>query len=44
MRGDDDVVAGWYNKLQTAIANVTPAGLVAQRHAKQAAPGSAKTS
>ena len=44
MRGDDDVVAGWYNKLQTAIANVTPAGLVAQRHAKQAAPGSAKKS
>ncbi len=40
MRGDGDVVTGWYNKLQSAIANVTPAGLLADRHAKQAAPGS----
>src|SRR4051812_47281619 len=27
MRGDGDVVSGWHNKLQTAIASVTPAGL-----------------
>ena len=26
MRGDGDVVSGWKNKLQSAIANVTPAG------------------
>ena len=26
MRGDGDVVAGWKNKLQTAVANVTPSG------------------
>ena len=25
MRGDGDVVSGWKNKLQSAIANVTPA-------------------
>lgn len=42
LRGDGDVVAGWYNKLQTAIANVTPAGMLARRHAKQTAPGSAR--
>jgi len=40
MRGDGDVVTGWYNKLQTAIANVAPAGFLAQRHARQTAPGS----
>jgi short-subunit dehydrogenase len=29
MRGDGDVVTGWRNKLQSAIANVTPAGMLA---------------
>jgi len=43
-RGDGDVVTGWYNKLQTAIANVTPAGMLARQHAKQAAPGTGKQS
>ena len=28
MRGDGDVVSGWLNKLQTAIASVTPAGVL----------------
>jgi uncharacterized protein len=42
MRGDGDVVAGWQNKLQTAIASVTPAGLLARQHRKQAEPGTAK--
>jgi short-subunit dehydrogenase len=41
-RGDGDVVAGWQNKLQTAIANITPASTLAAQHAKQAAPGTAK--
>lgn len=41
MRGDGDVVSGWMNKLQSAIANVTPAGLLARQHARQAAPGTA---
>jgi short-subunit dehydrogenase len=42
MRGDGDVVSGWKNKLQTAIASVTPAGVLAEMHRKQAEPGSAK--
>jgi len=41
MRGDGDVVSGWKNKLQSAIANVTPAGLLAEQHRKMAEPGSA---
>ena len=41
MSGDGDVVTGWQNKLRTAIANVTPAGLLAKQHKAQAAPGSA---
>ncbi len=42
MRGDGDVVAGWQNKLQSAIANITPAGVLAAQHAKLAEPGTAK--
>jgi uncharacterized protein len=42
MRGDGDVVSGWKNKLQTAIASVTPAGILAEQHRKQAEPGSGK--
>src|SRR4030095_8269147 len=38
-RGDGDVVSGWKNKLQTTIANVTPAGVLAERHRKMAEPG-----
>ena len=30
------------NKLQTAMANVTPAGVLAEQHRKMAEPGSAK--
>ena len=41
-RGDGDVVSGWKNKLQTAIASVTPAGMLAEQHRKMAEPGSAK--
>jgi short-subunit dehydrogenase len=41
MRGDGDVVAGWKNKVQTAIANITPAGMLAEQHRKMAEPGSA---
>jgi short-subunit dehydrogenase len=40
MRGDGDVVSGWKNKLQTTIANVTPAGLLAEQHRRLAEPGS----
>jgi short-subunit dehydrogenase len=41
-RGDGDVVAGWQNKLQAAIANITPASALAAQHARQAAPGTAR--
>jgi uncharacterized protein len=39
--GDGDVVSGWQNKLQSAIANITPASVLAEIHRKKAAPGSA---
>jgi len=42
MRGDGDVVSGWKNKLQTAIASVTPAGVPAEQHRRMAEPGSAE--
>jgi short-subunit dehydrogenase len=41
MRGDGDVVTGWQNKLQSAIANIMPAGMLAEQHRKMAEPGSA---
>lgn len=34
MEGDGDVVTGWYNKLQSAIANIIPAGALASQHRK----------
>lgn len=40
MRGDGDIVSGWKNKLQTVMANILPAGILAQQHKKSAAPGS----
>lgn len=43
MNGDGDVVSGWHNKLQSAIANVTPASVLAEMHRKKAAPGSASS-
>jgi short-subunit dehydrogenase len=42
MDGEGDVVADWKNKLQTVMANVTPAGMLAEQHAKMAAPGTGK--
>jgi short-subunit dehydrogenase len=40
MRGDGDIVSGWKNKVQTTIANVTPAEMLAEQHRKMAEPGS----
>ena len=40
MEGEGDVVYGWKNKLQTAMANVTPASMLAEQHRKKAEPGS----
>ena len=42
MKGDGDVVTGWQNKLQSAIANITPAAMLAERTRKQYEPGSAE--
>jgi short-subunit dehydrogenase len=42
MAGKGDVVTGWANKLRSAIANVTPAGMLAEQHRKMAEPGSAR--
>jgi short-subunit dehydrogenase len=41
LRGEGDVVSGWHNKLQSAIANVTPSAMLAEQHRKMAEPGSA---
>lgn len=42
MDGEGDVVAGLKNKLQAAVANVTPSSVLAEQHRKQAEPGSAR--
>jgi short-subunit dehydrogenase len=42
MRGDGDVVFGMKNKIQSSIANVLPAGVLARQHRKMAEPGTAK--
>jgi hypothetical protein len=41
-RGDGDVVSGWKNKRQSAIANITAARVLGQLHRKMAEPGSAQ--
>jgi uncharacterized protein len=38
MRGEGDVVSGWMNKLRSAIANITPAGMLAEMHRNMAEP------
>ena len=40
MKGEGDVVSGWKNKFTTILANVTPAGVLAEQHRKMAEPGS----
>jgi short-subunit dehydrogenase len=42
INGEGDVVSGIKNKVQTAAANVTPAGVLARQHRKMAEPGTAK--
>ena len=39
--GEGDVVSGWMNKAQAALAAVTPSGVLAEQHRKLAEPGSA---
>jgi short-subunit dehydrogenase len=38
IKGEGDVVSGWLNKLQSAIANVTPAAVLAEMHRRMARP------
>ncbi len=40
MRGDGDIVSGWKNKIMSAVATVTPSGMLAEQHRKMAEPGS----
>jgi len=42
MKGETDVVSGFKNKLQTTMANVMPADVMAEQHRKMAEPGSGK--
>ncbi len=41
-RGQAQVITGWGNKLQAAMAHVTPAGQLAKQHTKEAQPGTAE--
>ncbi|WP_219214053.1 SDR family NAD(P)-dependent oxidoreductase [Variovorax boronicumulans] len=41
--GNGDVVAGWKNKVQAALANITPSAVLAEQHRKMAEPGSANS-
>jgi short-subunit dehydrogenase len=38
--GDGDVVSGWQNKLRSAMALITPSGVLAEMHRGMAEPGS----
>ena len=40
--GKAQVVSGWKNKIQSAVANVTPNAVLAERHRAMAEPGTAK--
>jgi short-subunit dehydrogenase len=42
MKGEGQVVTGWQNKLQAAIAHITPADRLAEMHTKKAKPGTAE--
>ncbi|MCA6119223.1 SDR family NAD(P)-dependent oxidoreductase [Bradyrhizobium sp. WSM 1738] len=42
MAGEGDIVTGLKNKIQSAVANVTPAAILARRHRRMAEPGTAK--
>jgi short-subunit dehydrogenase len=43
LRGEGDVVAGFGNKLQAAMAAVTPQSVLAEQHRKMAEPASGET-
>jgi uncharacterized protein len=41
-KGEGQVIAGWMNKMQAAIAHIAPADMTAEMHRKMAEPGTAK--
>ncbi len=41
MDGSAHIVSGWKNKVQAAVAHVTPAAVLAEQHRKMAEPGTA---
>jgi len=41
MAGKASIVSGWKNKVQAAVAHVTPASVLAEQHRKMAEPGTA---
>jgi short-subunit dehydrogenase len=43
MSGKGDVVTGFKNKVQSALANVMPAAVLARQHRRMAEPGTAKS-
>lgn len=44
LNGEGDVVSGWKNRIQAALANVTPAPILAEQHRRMAEPGSGEGS
>jgi len=43
MRGEAEVVTGWKNKLQVALAHLVPTSILAEQHRRMAQPGTAKS-
>ena len=43
LKGEGDVVSGFKNKIQSAVANVTPPERLAKQHRQMAEPGTAKS-
>ncbi|RZF66067.1 SDR family NAD(P)-dependent oxidoreductase [Sphingomonas populi] len=41
MAGKASIVSGWKNKVQAAVAHITPASVLAEQHRKMAEPGTA---
>ncbi len=41
-QGDADIVTGFKNKVESAVANVTPASMLAKQHRQKAEPGTAR--
>ncbi|CCW16332.1 short-chain dehydrogenase/reductase SDR [Sphingobium indicum BiD32] len=42
MKGQAHIISEWKNKIQAAVAHVTPAAILAEQHRKMAKPGSAE--